>query len=81
MSDEAQLEYATILKDAMDEWGEKLIVRNAMIVGICECKGRGFGRCLGNGWAKHKLKTKDDEEPSFSFNRCKYIRDLDSKDD
>lgn len=80
MSDEVIL-HNSFMKELIDELGETLIVRNGHIVGVCDCKGKGKGRCLGNGWAKHKLKTKEDEEPSFSFNRCKYIKELNSKDD
>jgi hypothetical protein len=69
------------LKQLKIEIGDSLIVRNEKIVGICECKGKGKGRCLGNGWAKHKNKTAELDEPSFSFNRCKYIKDFSSKDD
>jgi hypothetical protein len=69
------------LKELRDAIGDTLIVRNGLVVGVCECKGRGKGRCLGNGWAKHKLKTAENDEPSFSFNKCKYIKNLDSKDD
>ena len=80
MSDQVVM-HNSFIKELIDEYGDTLIVRNEKIVGVCECKGKGKGRCLGNGWAKHKNKTAELDEPSFSFNRCKYIKDLDSKDD
>lgn len=69
------------LKELLDKFGDNLIVLNSQVIGICECKGKGKGRCRGLGWAKHKLNSSDEEEPSFSFNKCKYIKSLDNKDD
>jgi hypothetical protein len=63
------------LKALLDQHGENLIIRNNKIFGICECKGKGKGRCRGNGWAKH-VKDSQNEEPAFDFNKCKYIKPI-----
>jgi len=67
------------IKQLKEKFGETLIVRNNKVIGICECKGIGKGRCRGNGFAKHTLHSTD-EEPSFDFNKCKYIKLLDSEE-
>ena len=67
------------IKTMQEKYGENLIVRNNKIIGICECKGLGKGRCRGNGFAKH-VKETDGDEPSFDFNKCKYIKILNSEE-
>ena len=29
-----------------------IIIRNGKPIGICECLGKGKGKCRGNGWVK-----------------------------
>lgn len=31
---------------------ENVIIRNGKPIGICECLGKGKGKCRGNGWVK-----------------------------
>lgn len=63
------------IKELQTLHGDNLIVRNNKALGVCECKGKGKGRCRGNGWAKHNIEKQDDE-PAFNFNKCKYIKPL-----
>lgn len=30
-----------------------IIIRNGKPIGVCECQGKGKGKCRGNGWVKN----------------------------
>jgi len=63
-----------------EKYGDSLITVKDLVIGVCECKGRGKGRCIGNGWARH-LKEPSDEDLIFNFNKCKYIKTIDNEED
>ena len=67
--------FDNFIKNLQSKYGDNLIVRNNKVLGICECNGKGKGRCRGNGWAKHSKENIDDE-PAFDFNKCKYIKPI-----
>ena len=43
-----------------------IIIRNGKPIGICECLGKGKGKCKGNGWVKD----------GSGFQMCPYFQEF-----
>lgn len=60
------------IKELKEQYGDKLIIRHGKPIGVCECKGKGAGRCGGGGFEKFIILT----EEKSDYKKCTKIQDI-----
>lgn len=69
------------LEDLKEKYGNKLIVKNNQVLGICECNGKGEGSCLGNGFITTFTGLYPEYTNNIQYIACSKIQNLSIKDE